>query len=210
MGKTSCAAAVLTLVAGCTILSAQGNAPLVTVNENGVGTLAIPGISSIPLPGVLAADPGPGGLPAALTYDLMGPPSLVVGDLLLLENAGAVPVLSDVIRFNAAGTGSANYPASLVFYSDMDDVPPALADTGFPTQFYTNTVTLLEVGPEGNNGIVYTPTANQPGFVAGFSVTYHIISDESTVPEPASAWLTFAAVAYLAVGLRRARRHQVQ
>jgi len=34
---------------------------------------------------------------------------------------------------------------------------------------YTNTVTLLEMGVEGNNGIVYTPTANQPGFVPGFT-----------------------------------------
>jgi hypothetical protein len=44
----------------------------------------------------------------------------------------------------------------------------------------------VEVGPEGNNGAVYTPTAGQPGFDPS-EPTYHFISDGSAVvPEPAS------------------------
>jgi hypothetical protein len=40
--------------------------------------------------------------------------------------------------------------------------------------FYTNIITLQEVGPEGNNGVfAYTPTANQPGFVTDFTVHYN-------------------------------------
>ena len=33
--------------------------------------------------GIVAADPGPTGLPSALTYNLLGPPGLVAGDLLI-------------------------------------------------------------------------------------------------------------------------------
>jgi hypothetical protein len=50
----------------------------------------------------------------------------------------------------------------------------------------------MELGPEGDNGFVYTPTANQPGFVLGFSVTYDIISD-APVPEPTTALLVLPA-----------------
>jgi len=147
------------------------------------------------------ADPGPGGLPNALTYNLLGPPALVAGDLILLENpAGG---LSDIIRFNPAGTGgNPAYPASVVFYSDIEvGEAPVLADIGFPTAMYTNTVTLLEMGVEGNNGIVYTPTANQPGFVPGFAVTYNIISD-SPVPEPSDALLALSGAGLIWLKLR--------
>ncbi|HEY3097636.1 MAG TPA: PEP-CTERM sorting domain-containing protein [Methylomirabilota bacterium] len=107
---------------------------------------------------------------------------------MVLETAGAT-VVSDVIRFNPAGTGSPGYPASLVFYSDNADGADALADTGFPTGSYTNTVTVTEVGIEGTNGVTYHPVSGQPGFVAGFDVTYVIQSDTAAVPEPASVLL---------------------
>src|SRR2546430_807433 len=125
------------LIPALTCLSAvalaQGNNPLITVNEHGVGSLLFSGQVPISVPGVIAADPGPGGLPAALTYNLLGPPSLVAGDLIILEDLGltSAVVISDVIRFNPAGTGSAGYPASLVFYSDNSDGVDAIADTGF-------------------------------------------------------------------------------
>jgi hypothetical protein len=128
-------------------------------------------------------------LAAALTYNLLGPPSLVAGDLLLLE-PGASNAVSDVVRFNPAGTGSPNYPASLVFYSDTADPvgeKPQAADTGLPTAFYTNTFVGREVvggGPANlNHTFTYTPTAGEPGFIAGFSVTYFIQSSV-VVPEP--------------------------
>jgi hypothetical protein len=151
----------------------------VTVDENGHGTAAIPG-SVIPLVSSLLTDPGPGGLPLALTYSIAPPgPSftLVAGDVTLSEPGTSS--LSDLIRFNQ----NPNVPGTLVFYSDKPEVD-ALADIGFPTANYTNLVALAETGPEGNNGLIYTPTAGMPGFVAGTQVTYVFQSD--VVPEPAS------------------------
>jgi hypothetical protein len=150
----------------------------VTVDENGNGTASLPG-SVIPLLSSLSTDPGPGGLPGALTYAIAPPvPSftVVVGDVTLSEPGTS---LSDLIRFNQ----NPNLPGSLVFYSDVPPVD-ALADIGFPTANYTNLVALTETGPEGNNGAIYTPTAGMPGFVAGNQVTYILQSD--VIPEPAS------------------------
>lgn len=177
---------------------AQNN-PLITIDEKGVGTIQFPGTPAGPLPGLMLPDPGPGGLTAALTYNLGGPPSLLAGDLILTENG----VISDVIRFNPAilATG---YPASVVFYSDRGTEPsPPLADTGFPAAFYTLVLTLPEVGPEaGPNGITYTPTPNDPGYVNGFNVTYVIISDP--VPEPGTLALGAVGAAFgLALAWRR-------
>jgi hypothetical protein len=149
--------------------------------------------------GVPTADPGPGGLPNALTYNLLGPTGLVAGDLLLMEPPTGS--LSDIIRFNPAGTGNPNYPASVVFYSDIEaGEAPSFADIGFSTGRYTNTVTLTELGREGNNGIVYTPTAGQPGFVPNFAVTYNIISD--AVPEPSDALLALSGAGLIWLKLR--------
>ena len=171
------------------LLSASGNAfgqiniIRINVDENGHGT--INGFLGLqPLPFALLPDPGPGGLPAALTYNLGNPPGLVAGDLVMTEPGTGGSVISDIIRFNPNQNGG-----SLVFYSDNSDGKDSLADTGFPTAMYTNVVTRAEVGPEGNNGLVYTPTAGQPGFVAGAAVPveYTLISD--AVPEPSSVVL---------------------
>jgi hypothetical protein len=156
-----------------------------------------------PLPFSVTADPGPGGLPNALTYGLLNPPGLVAGDLLLLE-PGPLGVISDLIRFNPQQNGG-----SLVFYSDTGDgTPSPLADTGFPTSLYTNNLSRLEAGPElGPSGFVYTPTAGQPGFVAGAGgpVTYVINSD--VLPEPTSLTLTaLGAVTCLGFTRLRSRR----
>jgi hypothetical protein len=165
--------------------AAAQNNPLITVDENGNGTLLFPGAAAVPTVGVLAPDPGPGGGPAVLTYSLLGPPA--AGDVRLQDGTGG-PIL-DVVRFNPAGTGgNPAYPASLVFYSDNVGGLDSLGDTlAPPSSFYTNTLTILEIGTETDNGAIYTPSAGQPGFVAGFQVTYDMISDAGVpVPEPGS------------------------
>ena len=148
------------------------------------------------------ADPGPGGLPSALTYGLQNPPGLVAGDLILSEPGSLNGLVSDIVRFNPSQNNG-----SLVFYSDTTDGVDSMADVGFPTLLNTNTLTLPEVGPEGSNGLTYTPVAGQPGFVAGAGgpVTYVIQSD--TVPEPVSFGLVIIGLS-LMIGtyIRRLRR----
>jgi hypothetical protein len=127
-----------------------------------------PAGSPIPLTGVLAADPATGGLSSALTFNLLGPPSLVAGDVLLVGPAGG---LVGVARFNPAGTGSLGYPASLVYYSLGPEVGSCIADTGLPTAHYALTVSTPVVCP---TTLVYHPGAGQPGFIAGFDVTFDL------------------------------------
>jgi hypothetical protein len=175
---------------------AQGNL-LISVDENGAGTIQFPGGPVNPLVGFPGFDPGPGGLPNALTYPLAGAPNAIVGDLLLQEVAGG-PV-SEVIRFNQAGPfGGTN----LAFYSDLPESgePQTLADTGFPAALYPLQLNLPEVQIPQGFGAIYTPTPNQPGFMPGVVVTYTIISDP--VPAPASASLLALA------GLVAARRRR--
>ena len=174
---------------------------VITVDENGHGTLAFP-FGEYQLNFSFAADPGPGGLPSVLTYDLGGMPPLAAGDVLLTDNG----IVFDVLRFNAADP-TTGYPASIVFYSDSVDGADSLADTNSPpTQFYTNVVSIPEVGTESNNGAVYIPGPNDPGFVAGFAVTYHFISD--AVPEPGTLALVFGAASLPLLAMRRKRSHR--
>jgi len=156
----------------------------ITVDENGNGRFTNSNGFNSALQSALQLDPGPGGLTGALIYGLLNPPGLTAGDLLIDEAPG---VLSDVIRFNPNELCFGTL-GCLVFYSDNSDGGRDLADNGFPTAFYPNSVTVNEVGPDGNNGFTYTPIAGQPGFVAGASgpVTYVINSD---VPEPSSILL---------------------
>ncbi len=185
------------LLTGNSTLLAQGFTVTISVDENGNGTLVNSNGFSSPLPFALLPDPGPGGLPAALTYGMLSPPGLVAGDLILLEPPSSQ--MSDLIRFNPNQNGG-----SLVLYSDNTDGAEALADTGFPLALYPNNVTFTEVGVEGANGFTYTPIAGQPGFVAGAAgpVTYVIISD-SPVPEPST--LLLAAFSALPALWRRRR-----
>jgi len=172
----------------------------ITVDENGNGTLSNTLGFVSPLPVSRVQDPGPGGLAAALTYNLLNPPGLTAGDLILVEPGGTGTV-SDIIRYNPQQNGG-----SLVFYSDRTPGDTDLADIGFPTALYANTLLLTEVGAEGINGLRYTPTAGQPGFVAGAGgpVTYLISSD---VPEPSSILLLVTVIGIVSyrVGWHRRR-----
>lgn len=143
-----------------------GLASTLTFDEMGNGTTGR---------GALAPDPAPGGLPAVLTYSLGF--AVVPGDVLMLDSGFPL----DVIRFNMPPTGG---PGTMLFYSDDVDGFDALADTVHaPFILYNNQVSIPEVGTESDNGALYTPGPNNPGFVAGAdSVTYHFISD--SVPEP--------------------------
>jgi len=201
------AVAAFSLTAGNQVF-AQGNNPIITLDEAGHGTLVFPGGPPTILPFAMQPDPGPGGLTSTLTYNLLGPPALVAGDLIVLDPGTFT--LSDIIRFNPSGTGGvASYPASVVFYSALagSGETPQLADTGFPTALYTNNLTIFEtIGPSGDH-FTYTPTAGQPGFVAGFGVTYNFTSSVAAVPEPGPLALS-ATAGLVGVGASLVRRRR--
>jgi hypothetical protein len=168
--------------------------PLVTADENGHGRVDLCGGGCpAPMPSAMAADPGPGGAASALTYNLLSPPSLETGDVLIYRNGQ----LDDVIRFEGAGAS-----ASLVFYSAPSG--GALADVGFPSSFYANSVSLNEV----HGKVFYNPSAREPGYITPltnypFNVAYSIAS----VPEPGAWAMMLIGLAGLGA-LARGRRMQ--
>lgn len=179
----------------------------INVDENGNGTIS-GFLGTEPLPSGLLNDPGPDGLNNALTYDLLNPPGLTAGDVLVVEGG----VISDIIRFNPQQTGPGGGLGTLVFYSDNLDGADALADIGLPLFGYTNWVLIPEIGAEGSNAALYIPTAGQPGFVefANGRVQYTFISDSPsdspTIPEPSTFLLLGAGLAGIGIMRRKFRK----
>ena len=149
-------AVLFALAASANTLRAVPSLPTFSFHENGQGKLELPNGVVIPFPGALTTDPGPGGLLSALAFTAhpqVNP--LVVGDVVFLDASGHV---SDILRFDLA-TSSAGLTQLIFFYSN--DHGGLLADTGLPSQMFTNTVTIQE-NPSGPT--IYTPVAGQPGF----------------------------------------------
>jgi hypothetical protein len=69
-------------------------------DETGKGTFTNSNGLNQSLSSSMAADPGPGGLSSALTFDLLNPPGLTAGDVFLLEldEAGVVGAMCFSIR----------------------------------------------------------------------------------------------------------------
>ena len=179
---------------------------LITVDEQGNGSYDIVGLGGGVLNSSVGQDPGPGGLSNALIYEYSGSLSVIVvaGDLFLMDPLGGT---SDVIRFNPptfdmTPDGNRDH---LVFYSLAGG--SELADTGFPTQNYTNQKTILE---DEILGTTYTPAPGEPGYISGLNTIYKFISGPNEVtngvPETGSTVLLFGFGLIGMIGLQRAIR----
>ena len=171
---------LLAAACACAMVHTSSFAQLYTFDEygNSSGPASAPPIS----PGIMQADPS-GGLTAPVMVFTVALP-LITGDVVLLEpgNPATGGQYSDVVRFwNPTGINM----TQIIFYSDFSAADPAdaPADTGLP-QNLINPVFINEIGPEGNNGALYTPPPGGPGSIAGaVGLQYNIISD-GVVPEP--------------------------
>jgi hypothetical protein len=180
---------------------------ITTIYENGNGTLVFSPGSATPLTAGMRSAPAPDGLlllASARTYNPQVPPGLAVGSALPLDLTGGS--ISDIIRFNhtVTGGGGITYPTSRVFYSANLTGDTYLADTGFPTGFYPNIFTVVEM----NGSATHSPMANQPGSVSMYAMTYALYNDVRPVPEPIIMLLLGIGLAGIVRAVRRWRKAQ--
>jgi len=137
---------------------------------------------------------------AELIYLLPSP--VITGDVRIWEDfLGGT--LSDVLRFtNANGDvdGGLNGDRMIV-YSELPEPGEKgdRADVGIPTQLFPRDGGgIVEIGPEGNNGVVYSPGGP-------FDNIYHFTSD-AAIPEPSSIiMLSLGVLGATSFGWRRHR-----
>jgi len=171
----------------------QAQNPQITADENGNASILFPGSLPTAIPCTATPDPGPGGLLNAFFCDMLGPPSLTFGDLLIHDVDGT---LSDVIRFERAPATTG--PFGFFFYSLLG---PDLFDRGLPSAFQANTFNAVETNLGGGvNGVNYHPATGQPGFVAGFDVFYTFKSAEEATVAPEPATLVLTATGFVGLG----------
>ncbi|SRR5258706_9927105 len=123
------------------------------------------------------------------------------GDVLVHELGAPTNQFSDVLRFDGQG--------GMYFFSESEagTINPDPADVPVLPFGQPGAVALFESGPEGNNGVFYTPTPGQPGFdTSGIfpGVSYHFISD--IVPEPGSGALLLIGAGIVGFRMRCGRR----
>lgn len=149
------------------------NAQSITMDE--AGKLTFDGASEPP--GTIENDPTYNQFTLAYNLSFLG--GFFPGVVYLLESGGE-NVISDVIDFNADGF--------VYFFSDINDGPLTLADTGIPSSVLPSTCPVNCM----TEGTTYTPNINllQPGFLLNFEpASYTFLSNEigvPAVPEPAT------------------------
>ncbi|PWU19152.1 MAG: hypothetical protein C5B50_07245 [Verrucomicrobia bacterium] len=192
MKKSAKTVALLTTASVIALTGARAQNFLITVDELGNGTF-----NGAVLPSSMKADPFSGMVTLAYQLPFAGNP----GDVQLFEpNTTGNLVLSDVVRFDGQGF--------MYFFSELEpgELNPDPADVPqFPPPLAAfHPASVNEVGPEGNNNAIYTPTPADPGGISSGGLTYNFISD---VPEPSASLLALLGMGLMMVS-RRVRRAQ--